>query len=45
MSHGGLDVVGDPLNEVGRVLVLNVEHLLIDLLGGHASTEHAAAVR
>jgi hypothetical protein len=36
-----LDVVGDPLNKVRRVLVLNVEHLLIDLLGGHAATEHS----
>ena len=41
ITHGTLDVVGDPLDEVGRVLVLNVEHLLIDLLGGHASSEHA----
>ena len=37
---GGLDVVGDPLNEVRGVLVLDVEHLLVDLLGGHAATEH-----
>ena len=33
-------VVGDPLNEVRRVLVLDVEHLLVNLLHGHASTEH-----
>ena len=39
VAHGGLDVVGDPLDEVGRVLVLDVEHLLVDLLGGHAATE------
>merc|ERR1719174_1947688 len=37
VANGGLDVVGDPLNEVGRVLVLNVEHLLINFLGGHAA--------
>mmetsp|Transcript_13666 Transcript_13666/g.19951 ORF Transcript_13666/g.19951 Transcript_13666/m.19951 type:complete len:499 (-) Transcript_13666:33-1529(-) len=41
VAHGGLDVVGDPLDEVGRVLVLDVEHLLVNLLGGHAATEHA----
>merc|ERR1711939_765596 len=40
IADGGLDVVGDPFNEVGGVLVLNVEHLLIDLLGGHTATEH-----
>ena len=34
-----LDVVGDPLDEVRGVLVLDVEHLLIDLLGGHAASE------
>ena len=39
IANGGLDVVGDPLNEVRRVLVLDVEHLLIDLLGGHTSSE------
>merc|ERR1712195_389959 len=40
IAHGGLDVVGDPFDEVGRVLVLDVEHLLVDFLGGHAATEH-----
>ena len=39
IADGRLDVAGDPLDEVGRVLVLDVQHLLIDLLGGHASTE------
>merc|ERR1712124_65013 len=33
------DVVRDPLDEVGAVLVLNVEHLLVHFLGRHASTE------
>merc|ERR1711904_165524 len=37
-----LDVVRDPLDEVRAVLVLHVEHLLVDLLGGHAATEHGA---
>merc|ERR1712072_832448 len=39
IADGGLDVVGDPLNEVRGVLVLHVEHLLVNLLGGHASSE------
>eukprot|EP00967_Tisochrysis_lutea_P103247 scaffold155771_cov15-Tisochrysis_lutea.AAC.1 len=39
IAHACLDVVGDPLHEVGAVLVLHVEHLLIDLLGGHAAAE------
>merc|ERR1719460_3332340 len=42
VAHGGLDVVGDPLDEVRRVLVLDVEHLLVNLLGGHAATELAS---
>eukprot|EP00411_Alexandrium_monilatum_P111097 CAMPEP_0175684774 /NCGR_PEP_ID=MMETSP0097-20121207/27011_1 /TAXON_ID=311494 /ORGANISM="Alexandrium monilatum, Strain CCMP3105" /LENGTH=447 /DNA_ID=CAMNT_0016991715 /DNA_START=11 /DNA_END=1354 /DNA_ORIENTATION=- len=37
VAHGGLDVVGDPLHEVGTVLVLHIEHLLVHLLGGHAA--------
>merc|ERR1712109_226680 len=39
IADGGLDVVGDPLNEVRGVLVLDVEHLLVNFLGGHAATE------
>merc|ERR1712055_1165783 len=41
VTDGGLNVVGDPFNEVAAVLVLYVEHLLIDFLHGHAATEHA----
>ena len=33
IANSGLDVVGDPFNEVRGVLVLNVEHLLVDFLG------------
>ena len=40
VTDSGLDIVGDPLDEVRRVLVLDVEHLLVNLLHGHASTEH-----
>merc|ERR1712038_786519 len=42
VTDSGFDVVGDPFNEVAAVLVLDVEHLLIDLLHGHASTEHGS---
>jgi len=40
IADSGFDVVGDPLNEVRGVLVLDIEHLLINLFGGHAATEH-----
>merc|ERR1712100_434211 len=40
VTDGTLDVVGDPLNKVRGVLVLDVEHLLIDLFGGHSTSEH-----
>ena len=39
IADGRLDVVGDPLDEVRRVLVLDVEHLFVNFLGGHASSE------
>merc|ERR1712159_88759 len=41
VTHGRFDVIGDPLDKVGRVLVLHIDHLLINLLGRHASSEHA----
>ena len=40
VTNSGLDVVGDPLDEVGAVLVLDVQHLLIDLFHGHAASEN-----
>ena len=40
IANGGFDVVWDPFNEVRRVLVLDVEHLLVNLLGGHSTSEH-----
>merc|ERR1711939_851999 len=43
VANRGLDVVRDPLHEVRGVLVLDVEHLLVDLLGGHAATEEGGA--
>ena len=43
IADGGFDVVGDPLDEVRRVLVLNVEHLLVNFFGGHSSSEHGGS--
>jgi hypothetical protein len=37
-AKGGLDVVGDPLDEVGGVLVLDVSHLVLDFLHGDLTT-------
>merc|ERR1712072_391024 len=39
VTDSSLDVVRDPLNEVGAVLVLHIEHLLVHFFGRHASTE------
>jgi len=41
VTDAGFDVVWDPFNEVGLVLVLDVHHLLIDLFGAQLSTEHS----
>ena len=41
VTDGGLDVVRDPFDEVTGVLVLDIEHLLVNLLGGHSSSEHS----
>merc|ERR1719461_1158249 len=39
VTDTGHDIVGDPFNEVGRVLVLDVQHLLVNFLHGHSSSE------
>ena len=39
VADATLHVVRNPLNEVRRILVLHVEHLLINLLRRHAATE------
>merc|ERR1719213_163133 len=39
IANARLNVVRNPFHEVGTVLVLHIEHLLIHLLGRHASTE------
>jgi len=40
IANSGFDVVWDPFDEVRRVLVLDVEHLLVNFFGGHSSSEH-----
>jgi hypothetical protein len=40
VANGGLHVVGDPFDEVRGVLVLDVEHLFVNLLHGHAAAEN-----
>ena len=42
VTDGSLDVVRDPFDEEGRVLVLDVEHLFVDFLHGHAAAEHGS---
>jgi len=39
IANTGFNVVWDPFNEVRRVFVLDIQHLLIDLFGGHSSSE------
>jgi len=43
ITDRGLDVVWDPFYEVAGVLVLDVEHLLVDFLGGHSSSEESGS--
>ena len=40
VADGGLHVVRDPLDEVAAVLVLHVQHLLVDFLHRHSTAEH-----
>ena len=39
ITDGSLDVVRDPLHEIGGVLVLDVQHLLVHLLHRHPAPE------
>merc|ERR1712086_487651 len=41
IANSSFDVVWDPFDEVRRVLVLYIEHFLVNLLGGHSSSEHS----
>lgn len=38
-AEGGLNVVGDPFDEVGGVLVLDIAHLVLNLLHGDLTAE------
>jgi len=38
----GEDIVGDPLDEIGRVLALNVLYLLLDFLHRDLTTEYGS---
>ena len=42
VTNSGLDVVGNPFNKVAAILILNIQHLIIDFLHGHTSTEHGS---
>ena len=39
VTHSRLHVVGNPLDKVAAVLVLHVQHLLVDFLHAHAAAE------
>jgi hypothetical protein len=45
ITNGWFDVVGDPFNEVRRILVLDVQHLFINLFGGHSSSEESGSCK
>jgi len=42
-AERGLNVVGDPLDEIGLILVLNVAHLVFNLLHADFATEDSRA--
>merc|ERR1711953_646016 len=43
VAHACFDVVWDPLNKIGGVFVLHIEHLLIHLLRRHAAAEECCS--
>ena len=40
VANSCLDIVGDPFNKVRAVLVLDVQHLFVNFLHGHAASEN-----
>merc|ERR1712124_233852 len=42
VADAALHVVRDPLDEIGAVLILHVQHLLVDLLRRHAASEETS---
>ena len=45
VALSGEHVVGDPFNEVSRVLVLNILHLFLNLLHGDLTTEDGSDLK
>ena len=39
VANSSFDVVGNPFNKVGAVLVLDIQHLFVNFLHGHAASE------
>merc|ERR1712166_501953 len=42
ITNGRFDIVWNPLNEVRRIFVLDIQHLLVNFFGRHSSSEHSA---
>lgn len=40
VAHRGFDVVRDPIDKVGTIFVLDVQHLVLDFLHRHLTTEN-----
>merc|ERR1719487_407967 len=45
VADGAFHVVWNPLDEVRRVLVLHIQHLLVNLLRRHTATEHCGSCK
>jgi hypothetical protein len=39
IANRWFDIVGDPFDEIRWVFVLDVQHLFVNLFGGHSSSE------
>jgi len=35
------NIIWDPFNEIRRIFVLNIKHLLVNFFSGHSSSEHS----
>ena len=45
IAHSSFNVVGDPIDKVRGVLVLDVQHLFVDLLHRHSSAEDSSSCK
>jgi hypothetical protein len=43
IANWWLNVVGNPFNEIGRVFILHIQHLFVDFLGWHSSSEQGGS--